>query len=98
MTGGLNSAAIFARLGVPPGDADFELVACKHCGYQYLADHESLRVYFVPNDLRVFCLNIAGEPWPACRGCGNPDWDFLPANSVAPEWQWVYRPAEGNPT
>lgn len=85
----LSSMAIFDWLGVRPHDADFELVACERCAHQALADHEHLRVYTDPTDPRAFSLNIAGESWPACRGCGAPDWNFIPATTIAPEWQWV---------
>ncbi|HYT89404.1 MAG TPA: hypothetical protein VEL76_11920 [Gemmataceae bacterium] len=85
----LRPNVIFARLGVPPHDADFELVACDHCGRQYLADHECLRVYLDPADLSQVALNIAADPWPACRGCGRSEWDCVRASSVAPEWQWA---------
>jgi hypothetical protein len=85
----LSATAIFSRLGVPPHDADFELVACEHCGRQSLVDHECLRVYLDPVDLSVFSLNIAGEAWPRCPGCGRVDWDFVRAATIAPEWQWA---------
>jgi TatD DNase family protein len=34
----LSAPAIFGRLGVPARAADFELVACEHCGRQSLVD------------------------------------------------------------
>lgn len=89
MGGRLSSMAIFDWLGVRPHDADFELVACDRCGRQSLVDHEHLRVYTDPTDPRAVAFNIAGEPWPECRGCGASDWDFVPAKAVAPEWGWA---------
>jgi hypothetical protein len=80
----LSADAIFARLGEGRRDADFELAACDKCGRQALVDHECLRVYSDPHDLRVFTLNIEGQPWPECRGCGRADWDIVPAAEVAP--------------
>ncbi len=88
----LSADAIFARLGVPAHDADFELVACDRCGRQALADNECLRVYPDPADLRVFAFNIEGQPWPPCRGCGRADWDMVAAAEVSPEWVWACRP------
>ena len=85
----LSTGAIFARLGEPARDADFELVACDRCGRQALLDHEYLRLYPDPSDLRVYALAIEGEPWPACRGCGRSDWDFVPVAEVAAEWRWA---------
>jgi hypothetical protein len=85
----LSSVAIFDWLGVRPHDADFELVACERCGRQLLADHEHLRVYTDPADPRAVVQYIAGEHWPACRGCGAADWDFVPAPTVAAEWRWA---------
>lgn len=87
----LSIAAIFARLGESPRDADFELVNCELCGCQYLADHEVLRVYTDPADLSRFVLNAVGEAWPPCRGCGAADWDMVVAKEVAPEWLWACR-------
>ena len=85
----VSAAAIYARLGVEPHDADFELVGCDRCGHQSLVDHENLRVYLDPMDLRVFILNVEGETWPPCRGCGSPDWDFVAADRATPEWEWA---------
>ena len=72
-------------------DADFELVACVRCGRQSLADHEHLRLYPDPANSQVVAWNIAGEPWPTCRGCGAANWDFVPAPLVGPEWRWAAR-------
>jgi hypothetical protein len=87
----LSSAAIFARLGIPPRDANFELVNCELCGRQYLADHETLQVYTDPADLSRSVFNAVGEPWPPCLQCGAANWGVLVAEKVAPEWQWACR-------
>ena len=85
----ISVSAIFDRLGVAAHDADFEIVACERCGRQSLADHEHLRVYTDPDDLRTLALNSVGEVWPACRRCGQADWDFVQAASIDEEWLWV---------
>jgi len=85
----ISAPVIFDRLGIPAHDADFEIVACERCGRQSLVDHEHLRVYPDPDDLRTFVLNTVGEPWPACRGCGQEEWEFAQAASVNQEWLWV---------
>lgn len=89
MDGRLSNKAIFDWLGVRPHDADFELVACDRCGRQVLADHEHLRVFIDPADPRAIARNIDSEPWPACRGCGAADWDFVRAQEVALDWRWA---------
>ena len=87
----LSHAAIFARIGVPPSDADFEVVDCEPCGRQYLADHAALRVYVDPTDLSRSAFDAVDKPWPPCAGCGTADWGVVVADEVAPEWRWACR-------
>jgi hypothetical protein len=94
MDGRLSIARIFVWFGVRQHDADLELVACDRCGQHSLVDHEHLRVFPDPADPRVVVLNIAGSPWPACRGGGAPNWDFVPAPVVTPEWRWAAEDAQ----
>jgi hypothetical protein len=79
----LSASAIFARLGEPARDADFELVACDRCGRQALLDHEYLRLYPDPSDLRVYAPAIEGGPWPPCRGVDG----RTGSSGRPPEWR-----------
>jgi len=98
-TAGSRTAGVLARAAIPPTKQEWgravarsrthKAIRDERCGRQSLVDHEHLRIYPDPDDLRTFVLNTVGEPWPACRGCGQEEWEFAQAASVNQEWLWV---------
>ena len=84
----VDSDRVFARLGKPPCNCEFEVMACDRCGKQYLIDHESLRVYADAADLCRWFLCAEGYA-PACPGCERREWELVSIREFAPEWQWV---------
>ena len=90
-----NHDAIRARGGSVYDDDDFEIVACVHCGCQYLFNSEVLQLYYDPEDLGLVYLAIEGKDIPPCRQCGTRQFDFAELNAddiskvQSGPWSWA---------